>query len=99
MVNKITNDFLVTMLTLVTKVTNAPMGTFASTVTMVTSGYCLPSLCKYAISVLHCGYFISLFIISNMSDRISMTPFKKSQLCNRDVRSSVTQHDSCNGEL
>jgi len=41
MVNKITTDFLVTMLTLVTKVTNVPMGTFASTFTMVTSVYCL----------------------------------------------------------
>ena len=75
MVNKITNDLLVTMLTLVTKVTNVPTGTFASMVTMVTSGYCLLCLCKYAISVLHCGHFISLFIISNMSNCISVTPF------------------------
>jgi len=75
MVNKITNDFLVTMLTLVMKVTNVPTGTFASMVTMVTSVYCLLCLCKYAISVLHCAHFVSFFIISSTSDCIRVITF------------------------
>jgi hypothetical protein len=36
----------------------------------------------YAISVLHCGHFVYFFIISHMSDCISVTPLQKSQLRN-----------------
>jgi len=72
MVNKITSDSLLTMLTLVT---NVPMGTLGSTVTMIISIYYSLLLCKYVVSVLHRGHFLTFFIISKTSDCISGTPF------------------------
>ena len=51
--------FTVIMLMSVYKVTNVPVGTIATMVTMVTNVHCLLWLSKCAINVSHCGHLLS----------------------------------------